>query len=306
MALSTNLRETIYELASTEFETEQALLLASAQRRAAFTGNAREGYDAMTASTPIIAETMCDEVQSERIRGWWVRPPMAPTDRSILFLHGGAYMLGSAQGYRGFVSQITSRTGIAAFALEYPLAPESPFPSAYDVTLVAWNWLHSQGIEQVAVVGDSAGAGLALAALSGVRNSGVEARSFVGFSPWVDLALTGASFTSREIHDPIFQPQIIANAASTYLAGADPRDGRASPLYAIPTSLPPILIQVGTEELLLDDARRYAVAAAARGGEVQLEIFRGLHHVFQRATEDLASARQAFHNAATFVSTHWR
>jgi epsilon-lactone hydrolase len=117
------------------------------------------------------------------------------------------------------------------------------------------------------------------------------------FSPWLDLAMTGVSVTSPDIHDPIFfQPDMLAEPAAIYLAGADPKDGRASPLYAVPEVLPPLLIQVGGDEMLLDDARRYARAATDKGGEVQLDVFAGLRHVFQNAAKDLPTAR----------STRWR
>jgi acetyl esterase/lipase len=132
-----------------------------------------------------------------------------------------------------------------------------------------------------------------------------EVASVVAFSPWVDLGFTGASFNDPATHDPIFQPpEILRKAAEGYLAGADPKDGRASPLFATPGVLPPMLIQVGTEELLLDDARRYADAAL--GGEVRLDLYEGLHHVFQRSVMELASARHALDEAASFITNHWR
>jgi epsilon-lactone hydrolase len=114
-----------------------------------------------------------------------------------------------------------------------------------------------------------------------------------------------ASQASQAVHDPIFQPQRLAAAAARYLNGADARDGRASPLYSIPSSLPPLAVQVGSDELLLDDARRYALAAAEKGGEAHLDIFEGLHHLFQTAAKDLPSARSALEAAADVLSLHW-
>jgi monoterpene epsilon-lactone hydrolase len=214
-------------------------------------------------------------------------------------------MLGSAEAYRGFASQIAIRAGVAAFVLDYPLAPEHPFPAAFDAAVAARRWLGTQGVTQLASVGDSAGGALALAALHPSGSQAPAIAAIAVFSPWIDLALSGASFASAETHDPIFQPQILSDAAATYLGGADPRDGRASPLYAVPSDLPPLIIQVGTDELLLDDARRYAQAAAEKGGEVRLEIFEGLHHVFQSSTRELPSARRALDNVAGFLSSHW-
>ena len=184
-------------------------------------------------------------------------------------------MLGSAEAYRGLVSQIVVRVGVAAFVFDYPLAPETPFPAAYNKGLTVLQWLKTQNFSQIALIGDSAGGGLALATLAATQSEFIQTAdspnlypppvsAVVVFSPWTDLALTGPSFTSPDMRDPIFKPERIARAAAAYLGNVDPKDGRASPLYRIPDILPPLLIQVGTEELLLDDARRYA---AFGGGE---------------------------------------
>jgi acetyl esterase/lipase len=187
---------------------------------------------------------------------------------------------------------------------DYPLAPEQVFPAAPEAVAAIRRWLGAQGVAQVALVGDSAGGGLALG-LAGEANAAPAIAAIAVFSPWVDLAMTGASISDPAIHDPIFQPPMLAGPAAAYLAGADPKDGRASPLYAVAQTLPPLLIQVGGDEILLDDARRYAHAAADKGGEVQLDIFEGLHHVFQGATRDLPAARRALDAVAAFLNRHW-
>lgn len=125
------------------------------------------------------------------------------------------------------------------------------------------------------------------------------------FSPWTALALTGASFIDPKTHDPVFQPEVLAALAQSCQNGADPREPPASPLYRVPPLLPPILIQVGTDELLLDDAKRYAETAAHQGSEVKLELFEGLHHVFQRDVGSLAIADQALDQTARFVTNRW-
>lgn len=297
--------ETRHSLSAEERRTEQAVLAGIGKHFANFVGSRREAYDTMVAQTPIAEGVTLESVEMDHVRGWWVRPIGAPTDRAILFLHGGAYMLGSAEAYRGFVSQIAIRVGAAAFALDYPLAPEHPFPAAYEAAVAALSWLGTQGIAQTAVIGDSCGAGLALATLARPAGSLPPVVAAILFSPWTDLALTGPSFTSPETHDPIFQRNVLMGAATAYLGAADPRDGRASPFYDIPDMLPPLAIQVGTDELLLDDARRYAAQAAEKGTEVRLDVFEGLHHVFQRSTRDLPSARRALDAAAGFLSAHW-
>ncbi len=288
-----------------ERTVERALLAALGEQRATFVGTPREGYDAMTSRTPLAGNVSVEAVDQNGVRGWWVRPDNAAADRAILFIHGGAYLLGSAKGYRGFASQIATRSRTAAFVLDYPLAPEHPFPAAYDAAVAALAWLRTQGVLQIALVGDSAGGGLALACLGEPVGASPTIASVAVFSPWTDLATTGASFHDPCTHDPIFQRAVITNAAAKYLGAANPMDGRASPLHAVPDTLPPLLIQVGTDELLLDDSTRYAAAAAAKGGEVQLEVYEGLHHVFQRCVEALPSARLAFDRAARFLSAHW-
>src|SRR5579871_3084146 len=189
----TGVIETRHAISETDRQAEAALLAATEAHFANFPGTIREAYDAMTA-TPIVPGVALAQVEGQ-VQGWWVRPHGAPGDRAILFIHGGAYMLGSAKAYRGFASELAVRTGVAAFVLEYPLAPEHPFPAAYDAAVAARRWLGRQGFGQIALAGDSAGAALALGAMADEDESSRVA-SVIAFSPWTDLALTGASFNS--------------------------------------------------------------------------------------------------------------
>ena len=297
----TNLIETRHRLSEDEREAAASVLERTERLFAQFNGNMREAYDAMTAQTPIADGVALEHVEDADVKGWWVRPGSADTGRAILFLHGGAFVLGSATGYRGLASQIAVRTGIDTFVLDYPLAPEHPFPAAYDAAIDALRWMATSGLRDIAVAGDSAGAGLALAVLGADGGRSMNVACVAAFSPWVDLALTGASARSEATRDRVLTRPILADAAAAYLGSADPTDGRASPLYDVPDHLPPIALQVGTDELLFDDARRYALAAAQRGNPVQLEIYEGLHHVFQRSTRELASARHALDAIAAFI-----
>lgn len=144
---------------------------------------------------------------------------------------------------------------MSVFVLDYPLAPEHPFPAAPQAVAAAVDWLATQGVE-----GDSAGGALALTAPAPPRTTAPSIASVVVFSPWLDLTFTDLSFTGHDVHDPIFKPEVLKMAAAAYLDGADPRDGRASPLLDVPGVLPPIAIQVGADELRPDDATRYATA----------------------------------------------
>ncbi len=304
----TRLIENSHALSAEDARAETMLLTATVRPPpTASMEERRVGYDRMTArGTPIADGIGSEAVHEGGVQGWWVRPEGAVATRAVLFLHGGAYLVGSAEAYRGFASQVAVRAGVAAFVLDYPLAPEHPYPAAPEAAAHALAWLRTQGVAEVALVGDSAGGGLAFGLLGGTMGEAPRVASVVVFSPWTDLALTGASFTSPDTHDPLMQVAGITNAAASYLAGADPRDGRASPLHAIPDVLPPLLVQVGRDELLLDDARRYAAVAADRGGEVRLDVYEGLHHVFQRAVGELSAARRALDDAAAFINAHWQ
>jgi monoterpene epsilon-lactone hydrolase len=238
----TNSIETWHVLSEDGRPVEQAVL---AEIRRLFgnpVGDRREAYDTMISATPIADGVTLEAIDREGFRGWWVRPAGAPTDRAIFYLHGGAYMVGSAAAYRGLASQVAVRTGGAAFVADYPLAPEHVFPAAHEAAAAIRRWLGCQGISQVALVGDSAGGGLALSVVADTVTTAPAITAIAVFSPWLDLAMTGASVTSPDIHDPIFfHPGMLAEPAAVYLAGADPKDGRASPLYAVPEVLPPLL-----------------------------------------------------------------
>ena len=293
-------------LSEPDRRAEQAFLAKSRRQTSKATGPRRAVYDAMVAETPIAEDMAFDAINESEAQGWWVRPKDTRHDRTILFLHGGGYSVGTAAAYRGLASQLAARTGSPVFVPDYPLAPENPFPAAYDAALAALRWVGRQGTPQVALAGDSAGGGLALALLGKAAVNMQPISAVAVFSPWTDLALTGGSFSDPNTNDPVFQPQAVAGLAAAYLGGADAKDPRASPLYGIPDDPPPIFIQVGQDELLLDDARRYAAGAAARGGHVRLDVYEGLHHVFQRAVQVLPSARRALDDAAEFLSRHWR
>ncbi|MBK0124354.1 alpha/beta hydrolase [Pantoea sp. S61] len=267
--------------------------------RANFTGSMRAYYDEMTAETPLAAGVHLEHVSDS---GWWLHPQETRTEQVIVFIHGGAYMLGSAQAYRGFASQLAVRTGYSTFVLDYPLAPEFPFPAAPDRVTEVLKSLVDSGIEHIALVGDSAGAALSLVALQHPQLV-KKIRAAVLFSPWTDLTFSGASFNDPNTRDPIFQPSILRDAAEAYLQDISAEDQRASPLFAHYSQLPPLVIQVGTEELLLDDATRLAAQLAAQGGEVQLDIYQGMHHVFQRDIR-LDAARHALDIAASFIRQH--
>jgi acetyl esterase/lipase len=264
----------------------------------------RVSYDAMVARTPVAEGVTCEAVDSAGVLGHWVRPAGAPRDRAILNLHGGGYHLGTATAYRGLASQIARRAGVAAVVADYPLAPEAVFPAPYEAARAAWSWLAVQGVGRVAFVGDSAGGGLALALLADPPGDAPRATCAVVLSPWTDLALESASMNAADTVDPVFVRATIAGLAKGALGGADPHDRRASPLHGVPSGLPPLLVQVGADELLRDEGRDYAARAGERGAKVELHVYEGMHHVFQHESARLEAARTALDDAGAFVARH--
>lgn len=261
----------------------------------------RTFYATMAAQAPLADSVSVEPVSHNEARGWWIRPTSPDPDAAIFFVHGGGYHLGDAKSYLGFASQIAVMTNRVVFSVDYALAPEKRFPAAFEDVRKARDWFVSQGFTQYSAIGDSAGGGLVLA-IADDPVLGAKLASIVVFSPWTDLSNRGASFRDPHTFDPVFQPAILDGLAKSYLDGADPRDPKASPLYGAAAALPPINVQVGSNELLLDDSVRYAELAAGKGTHVRLDIFEGMYHVFQRDVGTLKTARVALEIAARFIA----
>ena len=246
-----------------------------AERRAAFTPGDR--------LHPVPDDVLVTEVTAGGVPAHWLAAPGADTGRVLLFLHGGGYELGSLRSDGELAARLGRASGMRVLFPEYRLAPEHPFPAAIDV-LAAWRWLRTgQGLSaaSLAVAGDSAGGGLAVALLVATRDAREALpAAAVLMSPTVDLTSSGASMTERGDQDPISTPAMLGQFASDYLAGADPKTPLASPLFAPLSGLPPLLVQVGTADLLLSDSERLAAAAAQAGVDVTLQVGEGLPHVY--------------------------
>jgi monoterpene epsilon-lactone hydrolase len=214
----------------------------------------------------------------------WVVAPGADAGKVVFYLHGGGYETGSCATHRPLASQISAASGARVLTLDYRLSPEDPHPAALDDSLAAWAWLLAQPdvtAARTVIAGDSAGGGLAAATILALKDAGQPLpAALVGLSAFVDLACTGASHTERAEADPMIDKGMLAGTIAGYVAGADPRSPLISPLYGDWSGAPPMLLQVGTEEVLLDDSRLLAEAATKAGVDVTLEEWDGMVHVW--------------------------
>ncbi|MEI9422087.1 alpha/beta hydrolase [Mesorhizobium sp. Cs1299R1N1] len=278
---------------------------ASAHKGEKLGPEARPMFDAMFAATPAAGDVRVEAATVGGIAGFWLRLPAARPGARILYIHGGGYVLGSAEALTHFAVQIAARVGADTFVPDYRLAPEHPFPAAIDDAVAAYRGLAAEGAERIVVVGDSAGGGLTLSLLSTIaadKTKGmVQPVGAAVMSPWTDLTLTGDSFETRAEADPIFTRGVLQAFADMYLQGQDATNAKASPLYAELNSLPPIRIDVRDDELLLTDSIRYADRARAAGVEVTLSVWHGMPHVFQSSLGNFLAAEQSVDAIGAFL-----
>ncbi len=243
----------------------------------------RAQYEAVLSLGKLPDNMQVQPVQVGACPAEWVRAPDADENRVMLYLHGGGYQLGSCQAYRLLAATLSQITGWRLLVLDYRLAPEHPFPAAIEDATAAFRWLVAGGTTpgHIVVAGDSAGGGLALATLLSLRNAGdpLPARAVL-LSPSTDLSLTGDSWRTNEERDFLVTRAFMLEECQAYLGSHDPRTPLASPLYADLHGLPPLLIQVGSDEVLLDDATRLAERAQQAGVAVTLHVAEGMWHVW--------------------------
>jgi acetyl esterase/lipase len=228
----------------------------------------------------------------------------APPTGTILYFHGGAYALGSAAASAGLVSQLARRSGARAISVEYALAPENPYPAGLNDAVAAYRTLLDDGVpaDEIVLAGESAGGGLALALVLAIIAADLPRPAAVYVaSPWVDLTLTGPSMMTKAAADPSVTAKGLRRRAGEYVTSHDPADDRISPVFADLTGFPPLLIQVGGNEVLLDDATRLATRAAADGVPVTLEVTPEVPHVFVALAGVLDEADEALATAGEFI-----
>lgn len=265
---------------------------------------ARERFEKMAVYVGGAPDAKCETVDAGGVPAEWVMAPGCDAGRAILYLHGGGYAIGSLNTHRRLAYDISAASAAKVLLIDYRLAPEHPFPAAVDDAAAAWRWLLQQGFaaNRLAIAGDSAGGGLTIATLVNLRDKklGLPACA-IAISPWVDLEGLGNSITARAAQDPMVQKQGLLWMAGLYLAGKDPKTPLAAPLHADLKGLPPILIQVGSAETLLDDATRIAEKPHAAGGEVRLAVWPNMLHVFPLFAPILSEGRDGCLEIGNFI-----
>lgn len=268
----------------------------------------RAGFAARQAQSLVPDSIHTSETTLGDRRALVVEPTEGQRPATILYFHGGAWALGAPETSLSLTANLVARSSIRAFSLDYRLAPENPFPAAVDDCLDAYQELLDSGENpaRIALVGDSAGGSLAVTTLLQARDHGLPTpAALVAFSPGLDLTLSGESMDSKRGTDPIFTREALAAVVGMYCAGQDVHHPLLSPALAADlTGFPPMLLQVGANELLMDDSTRMAARAIAAGVDVVLDVTADVPHVFQAFAGVLDEADEALDRAALFLRQH--
>jgi epsilon-lactone hydrolase len=268
----------------------------------------RQRIDEVGSVWPVADDVRLTAVDLGNVPGEWSIVPGSDAARVLLFFHGGGYCSGSVRSHRRMVSEAGRAGGVRTLAVEYRLAPEHPFPAALDDALTAWRFLRNEGIAaaHIAIGGDSAGGGLTAALINHLRDAGEEQPACAWLvSPWTDLTMSGPTLASKDAVDPLIHKGYLGELADAYLpAGVERKDPRVSPLYADLAGFPPTLIQVGSDETLLDDAVRFASVAGAAKVAVTLEIWPDMIHAWPLWNARLEAGRRALAAAGRFMRGH--
>jgi len=291
-------------VAGPEIQTVVQMLRANPPIQGSNVLEMRAAMDAMTAGLPRPEGVRFEPLQVGELAGEWTVAEGADPDRAVLYLHGGGYGIGSIASHRATVAALSRAARMGVLNLGYRLAPEHPFPAAVEDAVAGFRFLLSRGLDasRLAVAGDSAGGGLTAATLLALRDKGGPLPgAAVLISPWLDLTQSGESYRTRAEQDPLVKKSMLDEMARSYLAGADPTDPLASPLFGNLAGLPPLLIQVGTAEVLLDDSRRFVERARAAGADVEIETWEDMVHVWHAFALILPEAREAIESIGIFL-----
>ncbi|HTG52949.1 MAG TPA: alpha/beta hydrolase [Candidatus Tectomicrobia bacterium] len=293
-------------MAQTEIDAVRALL--SSKPRPVGWPERRKRIDEVGSVWPVADDVELTAVDVNGAPGEYSIVRGSDPSRVLMFFHGGGYCSGSIKSHRRLVTEAGRAAKIRTVAVGYRLAPEHPFPAAYDDALTAWRFLRDQGIAaaHVAIGGDSAGAGLTLALISRLRDAHEELPACAWLvSPWTDLTMSGSSLVTKAAIDPLIHKEYLNELAEAYLpSGVGRKDPRVSPLYADLRGFPAMLIQAGSDETLLDDAIRLAAQAGAADVAVTLEIWPHMIHAWPLWNAHLEDGRRALASAGSFIQSH--
>jgi acetyl esterase/lipase len=290
-------------MAQSEIEGIRALL--SSKPRPVGWLERRKRLDEVGSIWPVAEDVELTAVDVDGVPGEWSIASGSDHSQVLMFFHGGGYCSGSMVSHRRLVTEAGRAAGVRTLAIGYRLAPEHPFPAAYDDVLTAWRFLRKQNIPaaHVAIGGDSAGAGLTVALITRLRDAHEELPGCAWLiSPWTDLTMSGSTVFTKDAVDPLIHGQYLNELAQAYLpAGIDRKEPRVSPLYADLKGFPPTLVQVGSAETLLDDATRFAAVAGAADVRVTLEIWPHMIHAWPLWNAHLEPGRRALATAGAFI-----
>lgn len=295
---------------SPQLETAIQMVKEMLAKEVATVQDMRDNFAETTSQFNQVAEDIRYEaVDAGGVAAEWIAAPNSVDERVLMFLHGGGYIVCSVSTHRDMIARLARAAGIRALGVDYRLAPEHPFPAAVEDATAAYRWLISSGVdpESMVIAGDSAGGGLTLATLVALRDAGDPMpAAAVCMSPWVDLEGLGESMTTKADVDPFVSREQLQFMAQQYLGDRDRRTPLAAPLYADLQGLPPLLIQTGSSETLLDDSTRLAERARAAGVEVTLDIWEDMIHGWQICASFLPEAQQSIDTIGKFIRARIR
>jgi monoterpene epsilon-lactone hydrolase len=294
-------------MASPQLQMAKDAMKALMESGAKTTQELRAVFEKFASATPLPPDIKCEKLSAGGVEAEWISAPNSSADRAVLYVHGGGYVLGSINTHRDLMGRIARASGARVLGINYRLAPEHPFPAAVDDSVAAYRWMLAQGLKpnRIAVAGDSAGGGLTVATLVAIRDAKLPVPGAgVCLSPWIDMEGLGESMKTRATADPVVQREGLLGMAAAYLGGQNARAPLAAPLYADLKGLPPLLIQVGDAEVLLDDSTRLNDRAKAAGVSTKLEVWPEMIHVWHLFASFLPEGQQAVDGIGGFLKEH--
>ncbi len=291
-------------MASPQLQTIIQMLKARPSAADATLEQGRAAFENATQIFKVPADVTRTKVDADGVPAEWISAPNSTGAATIFYLHGGGYVIGSVNTHAELVSRLSRVSGARALSVDYRLAPENPFPAGLHDALTAYRWMLNQGVDPQTVVigGDSAGGGLTLATLLALRDAGDRLpAAAILLSPWTDLTGGGESRVTRRDADPMINPDLEALGAAAYAGTNELTNPLISPLLADLSGLPPMLVQVGDAEVLLNDSTRLVEKAKACGVDATIEVWDEMIHVFQFFGAMLPEAGQATEKLGAFI-----